>query len=77
MPGKRDFGLGSGLIWRKLGRWLLDLNQLLPVKRLGILLVVIVGTLWWGVLLAVAAVSSCKVLGDRWVAPPSCCSDLI
>ena len=30
-----------------------------------------------GCLLAVAAVLSCKVQNDRWVAPPSCCSHLV
>ena len=67
MPGKRDFGLGSGLIW--LGHWLLACNRPLLVSVSG-------GSggghrrdFMVGCPLAVAAVLSCRVQADRWVAP--------
>ena len=43
---QKGFRLGSGLILRKLGPWLLVCNLLQHVSEIGALLVVIVGTLW-------------------------------
>ena len=51
MPGKRDFGLGSGLILRKLGLLLLVCSLLPLVNVVGLRLVVIVGILFLVVLL--------------------------
>ena len=46
LPGKRDFRLGSGLILKVLGLWLLVGNLLLLVGVSGVLLVVLVVILW-------------------------------
>ena len=43
---QKGFRLGSGLISRRVGLWLLVCNLPLPVSGTGILLVVIVGILW-------------------------------
>ena len=63
----KGFRLGSGLTLRKPGLWLLVCNQLLLVSVVGLLLVVIVGTVV-GCPLAAAAVLSCRIQPDRWIA---------
>ena len=69
LPGKRDFGSDSGLILRRLGLLLLGCSLLQFVSAVGLLLVVIVGTIFVGCPLAAAAVLSCRVQPGRWVAP--------
>ena len=49
--GKRDFGLGSGLISRFLGRWPLVGSLHPPASGIGVLVVVLVVILWLGALL--------------------------
>ena len=62
-------GIPAGLCvdFEKLGLWLLVCSQPLLVNLIGILLVVIAGISW--LVLAVAAVLSCKLQADRWIAP--------
>ena len=66
---QKGFRLGSGLILRVLGRWLLVSSLLLPVSVSGVLLVVLVVILWLVCPLLAAAVLSCAVQLDRWIAP--------
>ena len=61
--------MGSGLTLRRHGLWLLVCNSPLLVRGVGILLVVIAGIFMVGCPLAVAAVLSCMVQADRWIAP--------
>ena len=72
---QKGFRLGSGLTLGKLGLLLLVCNLLLPVSVVGLRLEVIVGILFLVVLSALflvaaaAAILSCKVQPDRWIAP--------
>ena len=43
---QKGFLLGSGLIWKVLGHWLLACNRPPHVNGIGVLLVVVVGILW-------------------------------
>ena len=74
---RKGFRLGSGLISKVLGLWPLVCGRLLLVRELGVLIGGHRRDFMVGCPLAVAAVLSCKVQNDRWVAPPSCCSYLI
>ena len=64
---QKGFRLGSGLMWKLLGLWLVGCGLLLLQARLGFC--------WWsskglhGRLPLAAAVLSCKVQPDRWIAP--------
>ena len=68
MPGKKGFRLGSGLILRVLGLWPLVGSLLLLVCVSGVLVVVLVVIFMVGCPLS-AAVLSCTVQADRWIAP--------
>ena len=65
----KGFRLGSGLILKLLGLWLVVRNLLLLASVIGALVVVIEGDFMVGCPLAAAAVLFCKVQPDRWVAP--------
>ena len=54
---QKGFRLGSGMIWRFLGLWLLVGSLLLLVSVCGVLVVVIGGTLWLFASLAAAVIS--------------------
>ena len=63
------FRLGSGLTLRRLGLWLLVCDRHPPVRGVGVLLVGHRRDFMVVCPLAVAAVLSCKVQADWWVAP--------
>ena len=66
---RKGFRLGSGLTLGRLGLWLLVYDRPPPVRGVGVLLVVIAGISWFDCpLAAAAAVLSCRVQADRWVA---------
>ena len=61
--------LGSGLICKEFGLWLLELSRMLPASGTGLALGELGGTLFWAVPLAAAALGGCWVACSRWIQP--------